>query len=54
MTARARSGSDAADDAAAACAAMQGAPAVLEGFIAFSHEVSVIAARGLDGSVACL
>lgn len=32
--------------------AMQGAPAVLEGFIAFSHEVSVIAARGLDGSVA--
>ena len=41
------------DDAAAAYAAMQGAPAVLEGFIAFSHEVSVIAARGLDGSVAC-
>ena len=30
-----------------------GAPAVLEGFIDFSHEVSVIAARGLDGSVAC-
>jgi 5-(carboxyamino)imidazole ribonucleotide synthase len=26
---------------------------VLEGFIDFSHEVSVIAARGLDGSVAC-
>ena len=41
------------DDAAAAYAAMQGAPAVLEGFITFSHEVSVIAARGLDGSVAC-
>ncbi len=36
-------------DAAAALAAMQGAPAVLEGFIDFSHEVSVIAARGLDG-----
>ena len=40
-------------DAAAALAAMQGQPAVLEGFIAFTHEVSVIAARGLDGSVAC-
>lgn len=40
-------------DAAAALAAMAGAPAVLEGFIDFSHEVSVIAARGLDGSVAC-
>jgi 5-(carboxyamino)imidazole ribonucleotide synthase len=32
---------------------MAGAPSVLEGFIAFSHEISVIAARGLDGSVAC-
>ena len=31
---------------------MQGAAAVLEGFITFSHEVSVIAARGQDGSVA--
>jgi 5-(carboxyamino)imidazole ribonucleotide synthase len=40
-------------DAAAALDAMQGAPSVLEGFIDFSHEVSVIAARGLDGSVAC-
>lgn len=40
-------------DAATALAAMQGAPAVLEGFIDFSHEVSVIAARGLDGAVAC-
>lgn len=26
---------------------------VLEGFVSFSHEVSVIAARGLDGAVAC-
>lgn len=43
----------AADQAAAALAVMQGAPAVLEGFITFSHEVSVIAARGLDGTVAC-
>lgn len=41
------------DDAEAALAAMNGAPSVLEGFIDFSHEVSVIAARGLDGSVAC-
>ena len=40
-------------DAGAALAAMNGAEAVLEGFIDFSHEVSVIAARGLDGSVAC-
>ena len=40
-------------DIAPAFAAMRGAAAVLEGFVAFSHEVSVIAARGLDGSVAC-
>ncbi len=40
-------------DAPSAFAAMNNAPAVLEGFIAFTHEVSVIAARGLDGSVAC-
>ncbi|MFC3180915.1 5-(carboxyamino)imidazole ribonucleotide synthase [Cypionkella sinensis] len=42
-----------AEDAAAAHASMNGAASVLEGFIDFSHEVSVIAARGLDGSVAC-
>ncbi len=42
-----------AADIALALAAMQGAPAVLEGFIPFTHEVSVIAARGLDGGVAC-
>lgn len=42
-----------AEDAAPALAAMNGAASVLEGFIDFSHEVSVIAARGLDGSVAC-
>ena len=40
-------------DAAAALAAMAGQAAVLEGFIAFEREVSVIAARGLDGAVAC-
>ncbi|MES2432636.1 MAG: 5-(carboxyamino)imidazole ribonucleotide synthase [Pseudomonadota bacterium] len=42
-----------ASDATAAHASMNGAACVLEGFISFSHEVSVIAARGLDGSVAC-
>ncbi|MCE8526338.1 5-(carboxyamino)imidazole ribonucleotide synthase [Ruegeria pomeroyi] len=40
-------------DAAAALADMAGAPAILEGFVQFTHEVSVIAARGLDGQVAC-
>jgi 5-(carboxyamino)imidazole ribonucleotide synthase len=42
-----------ADDADSALADMAGAPALLEGFVDFSHEVSVIAARGLDGQVAC-
>ena len=44
------------EDAAGAANAfseMKDAPAILEGFVAFSHEVSVIAARGMDGSVAC-
>jgi 5-(carboxyamino)imidazole ribonucleotide synthase len=36
-----------------AWAAMAGAESVLEGFVAFDREVSVIAARGLDGSVSC-
>ena len=40
-------------DAPAAWDAMAGAAAVLEGFVTFTHEVSVIAARGLDGSVSC-
>jgi 5-(carboxyamino)imidazole ribonucleotide synthase len=40
-------------DAEAALAEMAGAPAILEGFVDFSHEVSVIAARGLSGEVAC-
>ncbi|AZB63183.1 phosphoribosylaminoimidazole carboxylase ATPase subunit [Cereibacter sphaeroides WS8N] len=40
------------DDAAEAFASMGGQPAVLEGFVRFTHEVSVIAARGRDGSVA--
>lgn len=41
------------DDAEAALAEIAGAPAILEGFVDFSHEVSIIAARGLDGQVAC-
>ncbi|MEP2028393.1 MAG: 5-(carboxyamino)imidazole ribonucleotide synthase [Paracoccaceae bacterium] len=41
------------DDAEAALADMAEAPAVLEGFVNFTHEVSVIAARGLNGDVAC-
>ena len=41
------------EDAAAALADMAGAPAILEGFVDFSQEVSVIAARGLNGDVAC-
>ena len=40
-------------DIPAAWASMNNAPSVLEGFVAFEREVSVIAARGLDGSVAC-
>jgi len=40
-------------DAAAALAAMGGQMAVLEGFVGFEREISVIAARGLDGAVAC-
>ena len=42
-----------ADDADTSFEAMAGAPAVLEGFIEFSHEVSVIGARGVNGEVSC-
>lgn len=48
---QARLNSDA--DADAALADMAGSPSVLEGFVTFSHEVSVIAARGITGEVAC-
>ena len=41
------------DDAEKALAEMNGAPAILEGFVDFTSEVSIIAARGLDGSVSC-
>ena len=40
-------------DAAQALADMAGAPAILEGFVNFSHEVSIIGARSADGAVAC-
>ncbi len=41
------------EDADTAYADMAGAPSILEGFVNFSHEVSVIGARALNGSVAC-
>ncbi|SMH35532.1 5-(carboxyamino)imidazole ribonucleotide synthase [Maritimibacter sp. HL-12] len=41
------------DDAAEALKTIGEAPAILEGFIDFEREVSVIVARGLDGAVAC-
>jgi len=44
---------DGAADVAPAYAALGGAEAILEGFVDFSHEVSVIAARGVTGEVAC-
>ena len=40
-------------DAGQALADMAGAPAVLEGFVDFEREISVIAARGVTGEVAC-
>ncbi|QJF52233.1 5-(carboxyamino)imidazole ribonucleotide synthase [Roseobacter ponti] len=42
-----------AQDAATAYAQMQDQPALLEGFVDFSFEVSVIAARSSAGEVAC-
>ena len=40
------------DAAEGALATLQGAPAIAEGFVRFSREISVIAARGRDGTVA--
>jgi 5-(carboxyamino)imidazole ribonucleotide synthase len=40
------------EGAEAALATLQGAPAIAEGFVRFSREISVIAARARDGSVA--
>jgi 5-(carboxyamino)imidazole ribonucleotide synthase len=39
------------DDADAAFAAMAGAPAILEGWVPFAREVSILTARGLDGAL---
>ena len=41
-----------ASDAEDAWAAIGGRPAILEGFVTFSHEFSIITVRGLDGSLA--
>ncbi|MBV9550626.1 MAG: 5-(carboxyamino)imidazole ribonucleotide synthase [Alphaproteobacteria bacterium] len=40
------------DDAALAFQALKGAPCILEGFVDFAFEASVVAARGADGSFA--
>ena len=40
-------------DIAAAWDAMANAPAILEGLVPFQREVSVIGARGLDGTIMC-
>lgn len=40
-------------DATLALADMAGASAILEGFVTFTHEVSVIGTRSADGQVAC-
>ncbi len=42
-----------ADQAQSAYAEMKGAPSILEGFVDFDFEVSVIAARGVTGEVSC-
>lgn len=44
---------DASDAAEQALGDMAGAPAILEGFVAFPVEISVIGARSLDGAVSC-
>ncbi len=43
---------DAGASAGEAWVAVGGAPSILEGFVDFEREISVIAARGLDGAVA--
>ncbi len=40
-------------EASAAWSALDGAPAILEGVVAFEREISVIVARGLGGEVVC-
>lgn len=43
----------AADQLALAWDALKRVPCILEGFVDFTRELSVVAARGVDGSVAC-
>lgn len=43
----------AADSPAGAFAALGGVPLILESFVPFEREISIIAARSTDGSVAC-
>ncbi|MEO0371768.1 MAG: 5-(carboxyamino)imidazole ribonucleotide synthase [Pseudomonadota bacterium] len=50
---QARIKSDGDTDAAQALEDMAGQPSILEGFVDFSCEISVIGARGMDGQVAC-
>lgn len=40
------------DDASAAFAALKGVPCILEAFVPFTAEVSIVAARGVDGAFA--
>ncbi|MEL7184459.1 MAG: ATP-grasp domain-containing protein, partial [Pseudomonadota bacterium] len=44
---------DRPEQAADALTEMRGADAILEGFVPFTREISVIAARGLSGEVVC-
>lgn len=41
------------EDAGLAWARLDGTPSVLEGFVAFQREISVIGARSLDGQIVC-
>jgi len=41
------------DDAAGAYMALGNVPLILESFVAFEREISIIAARGTDGAIAC-
>lgn len=43
----------ASDDATDAYTSLGGVPLVLESFVAFEREISIIAARGTDGTIAC-
>ncbi len=42
-----------ADSAEGGYAALGGVPLILESFVSFEREISIIAARGLDGAIAC-